>query len=74
MAICKEKERILNSARSALAQATQILQDLHTEIAEEDLQMVISAATQARQAAQDLDILNGMIRATRITHALKSEE
>ena len=62
MSASGEKRLRLRAANQSLSSAVAILVDVDTVPGEDNLQMIINAANQARQAAKDLDVLEGLIR------------
>ena len=62
MSASGEKRLRLRSANQSLSSAVAILVDVDASPGEDNLQMIINAANQARQAAKDLDVLEGLIR------------
>lgn len=58
----REKKLRLRAVHQSLRSASSILVDVDAIPDEENLQMIVNAANQARQAAKDLDVLEGLIR------------
>lgn len=64
MSLNSSKTRMLSDALRSLTSATSIAADISECPNVDDLQAVTNAANQARQAAKELDMLAGFIRAS----------